>query len=396
MLDLLIGWQGVRPSTRSRLLRALCSGIRPQSLISNSLTLIILAGLIIAETRDPVHVAWVATVIAGGLMPRVYAAYLRRQGDFGHATERKALNFLFISVAYGLLWGAGPFLFLPELSGSATGIFLFIMVFGTIMGPYAVVPGILYVRLATTGTCTLVAAALYTTPQITFACVVVSIWLVLRTDVWRGYHRNLRLQLELQEDLEARQSELETAVQSNRQANRLLKRMADTDPLTGAYNRRELTRRLDALPGPAALIMLDIDRFKEINDSFGHHIGDGVLIELVALIQEMLRKNDLLVRMGGEEFAIVLEDVDESNTWAFAERIRGRIERHRMMIGGNKVNITVSVGLAVVGRYSGGDRTADLLREADAALYRAKHKGRNRTQIAGPGTQVTAPGQSTE
>ncbi len=201
VMDGLMGWKGATTPTRARLLEALCVGVRTTSLLSNSLTLVLLAGLIIAQTHDPVHVAWVAAVILGGALPRVYAAKLRRIGRYDEDTERKALGFLVVNAVYGLIWGAGPFLVLPEVNGTATGIFLFIMVFGTIMGPYAIMPGILYVRLATTGISTLAAAVLYTTPPVATACLVVSVWLLLRTDVWRGYHRALRRQYQLQDAL---------------------------------------------------------------------------------------------------------------------------------------------------------------------------------------------------
>ena len=384
VMDGLTGWRGASTPARARLLEALCAGVRPASLVSNSLTLVILAGLIIAQTHDPVHVAWVAAVILGGALPRFYAARLRRIGRYGEDTERKALGFLAVNAVYGLIWGAGPFLVLPEVAGTATGIFLFIMVFGTIMGPYAIMPGILYVRLATTGLSTLVAAMLYTPPPVAVACLVISIWLGLRTDVWRGYHRTLRRQYELQDALEARQAALEAANKNNVEANRWLRHMAETDPLTGAFNRRELMQRLSELSGPAALVLIDIDHFKAVNDSFGHHVGDAVLINLVGLVQETLRRQDVLARLGGEEFAVVLGDSDRESAWALAERLRSRIERCAVKVGEHDVRVTVSVGVTVIPKDAAKSKPTELLREADSALYDAKRNGRNRTEIFAP------------
>ena len=388
VIDLIIGWQDASPDTRSRLLQGLCAGVRLQSLITNSLTLIILSGLIIAQSRDPVHVGWVVAVILGGLLPRFYARALRQRGDFRHKTELKALGFLLVSGLYGLIWGLGPFLFLPELQGPATGIFLFMMVFGTVMGPYAAIPGILYIRLATTGIPTLVAVALYTGPQVLLACLIVSLWLVARTDVWRSYHRTMRRQLELQEVLERRHAELESAHQSNQETNRQLRKLAETDPLTGAFNRRELMRFLGELCAPAALILFDVDHFKQINDTFGHHAGDEALVRLVGLVHETLRKQDLLARTGGEEFVIVLTETDRASALTIAERVRRRIEAMAIDVGGRQLRLTVSLGTALIAEPT-SRAAARKLREADAALYQAKRKGRNRVEMAGTGSLQT-------
>lgn len=381
-LDAITGWRGAGPGTRARLLRVLCTGVRLQSLITNSLTLILLAGLIIAHTRDPVHVAWVVAVIIGGLLPRLYAVYLRRSGDYDIDTEKKALAFLLINTLYGLIWGAGPFLFLPELGGADVGIFLFIMVFGSIMGPYAAMPGIFYIRLLITCITTLIATFLYTSLQVFLACLVVSIWLVLRTDVWRGYHRTLRKQLELQELLEARQAKLESANLSTRAANVKLQKLASTDPLTGAVNRRELIRRIETLRGPTSLLLLDIDYFKDINDNFGHPAGDAVLIEFVTLIQNILRKQDVLSRIGGEEFAIVLNDTDSISARGLAERIRRQIEAHVFSISGHEIKLTISIGIVTVAEGKTADGV-ELMQKADSALYQAKQSGRNRIETIG-------------
>jgi diguanylate cyclase (GGDEF)-like protein len=392
LLDLLIGWQGAAPRTRAHLLQTFCASIKPSSLISNSIALLLLAGLVVIETQQPSHIAWLVAVIVGGLLPRGYAAYLRRRDQFEQAPERKALTFVAISGLYGLLWGAGPFLLLPQISGTAVGILLVVMVFGTIMGPYASMPGILYVRLATTGLPTLAAVALYTTPQITFVCVVLAVWLTLRTDIWRGYHRTLRRLLALQEALEARRAELEQANRDKDAANRRLREMAETDPLTGVANRRHFMQRIVTLRGPAALLLLDIDHFKAINDEFGHEAGDRVLIEFAGLVQDILRERDLLARLGGEEFAIILENAHIKDAWSIAERVRTRVEQHVVSLSERAARVTVSVGVATVPLGAAKIDAAALLRQADAALYVAKNEGRNRTHTSKQATEEAVGG----
>jgi len=373
-LDRLTGWQGARPRTRARLLAGLCAAVNPRSLVSNSVTLAILAGLIIADTRSGLQAAWVLVVILAGLLPRLYAARLRRAGEFERDTDRKALGFLAVSAVYGMIWGIGPFLMLPTLSGPSLGIFLFIMVFGTIMGPYAAMPGILYVRLATTGTATLVAVALYADPVVTLACVVIAAWLMLRTDVWRRYHRTLRRQVELQEDLEG-------LFEDSKAHNRELREIADTDPLTGAANRRAVMRLLEALRPPAALLVIDIDHFKRINDTYGHHVGDAVLVELVRVIQAGLREQDVLARIGGEEFVVLMTQTARYSAQALAQRLHGSIRDNPVKVGGRDIRLSISVGVAAMPPVS-ALTGAELLKQADAALYEAKRKGRDRVESA--------------
>lgn len=321
-------------------------------------------------------------MVVGGFAPRAYAAYLRRRWDFRQAPERKALTFLAISAGYGLTWGLGAFLLLPDLSGPTQGVLLFIVVFGTVMGPYASMPGILYVRLAATGIPTLIAVALHMPPQVALACLVLGVWLLLRTDVWRGYHRALRQEVELQAALEARQAELTVASQRKDEANRRLKAMAETDALTGGANRRHFMERLAQLRGPAALILLDIDYFKEVNDRFGHLVGDRVLVEFVAVVQEALRQGDLLARIGGEEFALLLPQVSPEDALALAERVRETVAANPIEVAGQTVAVTVSLGVAHV---PAGQPAGESLQAADAALYAAKGGGRDRVCVAAAG-----------
>ncbi len=154
--------------------------------------------------------------------------------------------------------------------------------------------------------------------------------------------------------------------------------LAIHDPLTKVYNRTYLgeflKREIEVAArgnNPLAVIMLDIDYFKNINDAHGHDAGDTILKELVKTIIKILRKNDLLARYGGEEFTIVLPKTPLPKAMSVAERIRNAIALHNFKLVDK---VTVSLGVT---HYAAGDNEASLLKKADLALYHAKHEGRN-------------------
>jgi two-component system cell cycle response regulator len=166
--------------------------------------------------------------------------------------------------------------------------------------------------------------------------------------------------------------------------------MALIDPLTGAYNRRYLDAHLPRLlerlvpsEKPLSILMIDIDHFKIINDTHGHAIGDAVLKEVVARIMNGLRPSDLVVRMGGEEFAVVLPETSLERGKSVAERIRARVEATPTgaNANGDVVRTTISIGISCV--PMGVEEPAEsLLNRADKALYEAKHTGRNKVVSA--------------
>ncbi len=165
-----------------------------------------------------------------------------------------------------------------------------------------------------------------------------------------------------------------------------LEHLATVDPLTGAYNRRagdavlatEFTRR-DRLGAPFALLMLDIDDFKSINDRYGHQAGDAVLRTLVKTIRGVLRGIDVIVRWGGEEFLIVLPGSDAAAGVGAADRVRAAAAAMGVPAeDGSVIACTISIGVAV----PAGDSATELLRRADGALYAAKTAGRNRVELA--------------
>lgn len=159
--------------------------------------------------------------------------------------------------------------------------------------------------------------------------------------------------------------------------------MALTDPLTGFYNRRYLDAHLDALlarssesPDSAAVLLLDIDFFKRVNDTYGHAAGDEVLKVVSGRVADQLRSSDTLARYGGEELVVVMPNQEIHKAMAVAERVRTMIERLSVEIEGQEIRTTVSIGVAT--SYP-GDSPDTLLRRADEALYRAKETGRNRS-----------------
>lgn len=161
-------------------------------------------------------------------------------------------------------------------------------------------------------------------------------------------------------------------------------KLALTDPLTGAFNRRtflelagkEIARTRRA-GGPLSLVMLDLDLFKLINDRNGHLAGDEVLKGVVSVVQTCLRKEDLLVRYGGEEFCVLLPDVAIDRAMSMAERIRECVERARFPFDGKALQVSVSIGVAALSIH-GDEGIETLVSRADEALYAAKKAGRNR------------------
>lgn len=165
-----------------------------------------------------------------------------------------------------------------------------------------------------------------------------------------------------------------------------LKLHATVDPLTGAFNRRHGLARLaieferQARSGQScAVIMLDIDRFKSINDTHGHNVGDAVLCAMVLTCKARLRTVDTLARWGGEEFLILLPDTNAEAAVVIADRLREAVAAMQVPVGGDvSIEFTVSMGVAV----PVDDDLPDLLRRADDALYAAKAGGRNRVVLA--------------
>jgi diguanylate cyclase (GGDEF)-like protein len=164
------------------------------------------------------------------------------------------------------------------------------------------------------------------------------------------------------------------------------------DPLTGIANRRaffdrgaDLLKQMHASGEGAALLLFDLDRFKEINDNFGHQFGDLVLVRFCEVTKSVLRPEDLFGRIGGEEFGCLLPATPLVEAFAVAERVRELLLSTRLSFGAMPVGATVSVGVAVTSEIE--QELGQLFAAADRALYRAKARGRNRVE-SGPRTPL--------
>jgi diguanylate cyclase len=165
-----------------------------------------------------------------------------------------------------------------------------------------------------------------------------------------------------------------------------LQMLAGTDGLTGLANRRQFLRSLGHESERArregrqlSVAIVDVDHFKRINDQHGHDIGDQALVHLASHLRALVRPYDVLARIGGEEFALLLPDTHLREAVAVTERFRGTLAGSALLIDGRPSTLTVSVGVAQLGRHESVD---DWLRRADQALYSAKHEGRNRVRVA--------------
>lgn len=165
----------------------------------------------------------------------------------------------------------------------------------------------------------------------------------------------------------------------NRSMQQQLEKLATTDPLTGVANRRrflELLRYQAALSdrtgNALSLIMLDIDHFKQVNDSLGHDVGDRALVRIAKLVRRGIRKSDRFARIGGEEFVLMTPSSGVKEAQALAEKLREIIERSGDT---QEPRLTASFGVA---EYTHGESSSNLIKRADKALYRAKNSGRNR------------------
>jgi two-component system cell cycle response regulator len=174
--------------------------------------------------------------------------------------------------------------------------------------------------------------------------------------------------------------DLENAVMGQEQ----MRHLAETDPLTNCFNRRALMEKLEQEMDRAARyatmltgMMVDIDNFKQINDTYGHLVGDRVLKQLAALLKREQRSVDIVARYGGEEFVVLLPETTSTESRNFAERILRRVATHDFGEPGHPVRVTISIGIASFPdeRVTDGE---SLLRLADTHLYRAKTDGRNR------------------
>lgn len=162
-----------------------------------------------------------------------------------------------------------------------------------------------------------------------------------------------------------------------------LERLATTDGMTGIYNRRHFLTLADRewararrYGRPISFLMIDIDYFKSINDDFGHQVGDEMIVHLANLARDGKRECDVLARIGGEEFALLLPETDLPQAQVVAERLRSEVAAKSLMVASRSIPATVSIGVAA--SVAAMSNISDLMKAADQALYDAKHAGRNR------------------
>ncbi len=164
-----------------------------------------------------------------------------------------------------------------------------------------------------------------------------------------------------------------------------LRHLAEVDPLTSVFNRRAFMTLLDKAISSAhrtqsdlPVLVMDLDHFKTINDTWGHRAGDDVLRHFVMLANRCLRKEDVMGRLGGEEFAIFLSNAGGGGAIAVAERLRALVEAQPLATGPRPIRLTVSVGVTL---RAAGDTADMVLQRADEAMYLAKERGRNRVEV---------------
>ncbi len=170
------------------------------------------------------------------------------------------------------------------------------------------------------------------------------------------------------------------------QVNRQLQSLSRTDQLTNLFNRGywELRliqefKRFDRYENPSSLIMLDIDHFKKINDTYGHTIGDEAIRCVARVIREQIRELDIAGRYGGEEFAIITINTNGDGACVIAERLRESIERQSVFVAGHEIKFTISLGIAELNEHMHDHRS--WIEKADQALYKSKESGRNRCTL---------------
>jgi len=200
---------------------------------------------------------------------------------------------------------------------------------------------------------------------------------VLRSIDWMAHRIASR-----EDELRAKIAQVEMQGRELETANESLAALARTDPLTGLSNRRHFFEHFESelyrQPSRLAIILIDIDHFKRVNDAYGHQVGDGVLIDFAAVVRRSVRKSDMVARVGGEEFAVLLPEAGLDDALAVAESIRKNVSEAPFRLGDDPDGrVTCSLGAGAVA-LPPRPRAELLYRQADDALYEAKRNGRNR------------------
>ena len=173
--------------------------------------------------------------------------------------------------------------------------------------------------------------------------------------------------------------------EDNKRQKEKLKQLVLLDELTQIFNRRaffeiatKLLKQANRENKKISVLMLDIDFFKKINDTYGHEAGDEVLKKVTCIIQKTIRENDIFARLGGEEFVILLYDVDIFDTKNIASKILEAIRKHKIIYKSNKIKITMSIGIYCIDTLNTNDNIKEFLLKSDQALYEAKNTGKDK------------------
>lgn len=199
-------------------------------------------------------------------------------------------------------------------------------------------------------------------------------------------HRTIKRQIaELNAHREMLEQEVKERTKELEEANKKLDLISRTDELTGLPNRRDMLRTIDneiqrvaRTKKPFCFIFIDIDHFKNVNDTYGHACGDEVLKHVSATIRNLLRKYDVLARYGGEEFLTLLPETDIEGAKVVAERFRKAVEEETVIFGNLSIKVTITLGVAQYNHALGADRSIQM---ADHALYEGKETGRNKVVV---------------
>jgi diguanylate cyclase (GGDEF)-like protein/PAS domain S-box-containing protein len=215
-------------------------------------------------------------------------------------------------------------------------------------------------------------------------------YLVVVADITEEKQSQIRLETlnnSLEGKIRKRTKQLVKELCRRKKHEKKLRQLAYQDPLTGLLNRRSFSERVDCeisrshrYKSELSYMIIDIDRFKMINDAHGHWIGDAVLKEFANKIVSLLRENDFIGRIGGEEFAIVLPNTSEKAAQEMGERIRKEVEKHIVRYKDTSINFTVSIGISNLALEE--KSIENVFCRADTALFLAKNSGRNRVCVA--------------
>ncbi|MFT3755431.1 MAG: diguanylate cyclase [Pseudoxanthomonas sp.] len=318
-------------------------------------------------------VTWVLTALQFLVYPQLIYWRARRAADPLRAEMQNLLIDAVLMGAWVAAWGFPLWISFAL----AVSVCLNLMIFEGMPGA-----GRAMLSMAVGATLSMIGLGLHFHPDtsLTAALIcIITLSLYLLVFAYAGYERGVALRESRQQLNE--QLEQITALQAQ------LRELADRDPLTGLFNRRRFNQDLqDALDnqrrqgGGLALVMIDIDHFKRINDEHGHPAGDRVLKLLADVLTSSVRSSDLICRYGGEEFLLALPDTTPRQAAKLAERLRAQLESMHVNIETCELRVTLSMGIA--GFPVDGDTRAMLLQAADNALYAAKQGGRNRVMLS--------------